>query len=89
MAAPACAQREAKTTHGTAIYRRRRPGHSAVYQVVQGHLETWLADCRHADEAGFPVAAHIEQGLRLDRAKILPVLSWIVLNTPLCELIIE
>jgi len=35
-----------------------------VYQVVQGHLETWLADCRLADEAGFPVAGYIEQDFR-------------------------
>jgi hypothetical protein len=32
--------------------------------VVQGHLETWLAGCRLADEAGFPVAGYIEQDFR-------------------------
>ena len=64
MAADRCAQREAKTTPGTAVYRRRQPERSAVYQVVQGHLETWLTGYRHADEEGFPVAAYIEQDFR-------------------------
>jgi hypothetical protein len=64
MAAAACAQRKPKNTPGTTAYRRRQPERSAVYQVVQGHLETWLADCRHVDEDGFPVAAYIEQDFR-------------------------
>ena len=64
MAAAACAQSEAKTKPGTAAYRRRQPERSAVYQLVQGHLETWLASCRHMDEDGFPVAAYIEQDFR-------------------------
>ena len=64
MAAAPGAQREAKTTPGTAVYRRRHPERSAVYQVVQGHLETWLAGCRQADDEGFPVAAYIEQDFR-------------------------
>ena len=62
--AAACAQTEAKTKPGTAAYRRRRPERSAVYQVVQGHLKTWLAGCRHADEGGFQVGAYIEQDFR-------------------------
>jgi hypothetical protein len=40
MAAAACAERKTKTTPGTAVYRRRQPERSAVYQVVQGYLET-------------------------------------------------
>jgi hypothetical protein len=64
MAATTCAQGEAKTTPGTAVYRRRQPERSAVYQVVQGHLETWLAGCQHADEEASPIAAHIEQDFR-------------------------
>ena len=64
MAAETCYQAVTKSAPGTAIYRRRQPERSAVYQVVQGHLETWLAACRHVDEDGFPVAAYIEQDFR-------------------------
>ena len=64
MAAAACAQAEAKTKSGTAVHRRRRTEPNAVYQVAQGHLETWLTDCRHTDDDGFPVAAYIEQDFR-------------------------
>ncbi len=35
-----------------------------VYQVLQGHLETWLAGCREEDEAEFPAAGYIEQDFR-------------------------
>jgi len=35
-----------------------------VYQVLQGHLETWLAGCREVDEEGFSVAGYIEQDFR-------------------------
>ncbi len=62
--AAASAQRKPKNTPGTTAYRRRQPEYSAVYQVVQGHLETWLSGCRHVDKDGFPVAAYIEQDFR-------------------------
>ena len=64
MAVTTCAQGEAKTTPGTAVYRRRQPARTVVYHAVQGHLETWLTNCRHMDEDGFPVAAYIEQDFR-------------------------
>jgi hypothetical protein len=64
MASVACAQRESKGVSGTAVYQRRRPERSTVYQVVQGHLETWLAECRYTAEDGFPVAGYIEEDLR-------------------------
>jgi hypothetical protein len=64
MVAVLCAQREVKTTAHAAVYRRRQPERSTVYQVVQGHLETWLAGCRHQDEEGSPVVAYIEQDFR-------------------------
>jgi hypothetical protein len=35
-----------------------------VYQVMQGHLETWLAGCRQADGEGLPVAGYIEEDFR-------------------------
>ncbi len=62
MAAETCNQAVTKSAPGTAVYRRRQPERSAVYQVVQGHLETWLAAGRHMDEDGFPVAASILTG---------------------------
>ena len=64
MTSVTCAQRESKRVSGTAVYRRRQPERRVVYQVLQGHLETWLVGCREADEAGFPVAGYIEQDFR-------------------------
>ena len=64
MVSAPCAQRESKSVPGTAVYRRRQPERSVVYQVLQGHLETWLAGCREVDEEGFPVAGYIEQDFR-------------------------
>ncbi len=49
---------------GTTVYRRRQPERSTFYQVIQGHLETWLAGCRQADEEGLPSAGYIEQDFR-------------------------
>lgn len=43
MVAVLCAQRQVNTTAHAAVYRRRQPERGTVYQVVQGHLETWLA----------------------------------------------
>ena len=39
-----------------AVYRRRRPERTPLYQSVQGHLETYLALARegHTDEDGVP-----------------------------------
>ncbi len=59
-----CTQRESKRVSGTAVYRRRQPERSVVYQVLQSHLETWLAGCREMNEAGFPVAGYIEKDFR-------------------------
>lgn len=39
MVAAAGSQREIKSAPGTAVYRRRQPERSVVYQVMQGHLE--------------------------------------------------
>ena len=64
MGAATCTQHAPKSAPGTAVYRRRQPERSTVYQVMQDHLETWLAGCRHADEEGSPVAAYIEQDFR-------------------------
>ena len=64
MAAETCSQAVPKSVPGTAVYRRRQPERSVVYQVVQGHLETWLAGCRQSDEEGFLVADYIEQDFR-------------------------
>ena len=61
MVAASCAQRKLNSSSGTAVYQRRQPERSVVYQVLQGHLETWLTGCQEADEAGFPVAGYVEQ----------------------------
>jgi len=59
MAAVTCTQHTPKSAPGTTVYRRRQPERSVVYQVMQGHLETWLAGCRQADGEGLPVAVTI------------------------------
>ena len=43
MAAVTCTQHTTKSAPGTTVYRRRQPERSVAYQVMQGHLETWLA----------------------------------------------
>lgn len=53
-----------KSVPGTEVYRRWQPERSAAYQVIQGHLEIWLAGCLQADKDGSPVAAYIEQDFR-------------------------
>jgi len=64
MGAATCTQHAPKSAPGTTVYRRRQPERSVVYEVMQGHLESWLAGCRRADEEGFPVAGYIEQDFR-------------------------
>lgn len=64
MAAVTCTQPAPKSAPGTTVYRRRQPERSVVYQVVQGHLETWLAGYRQSDEEDCPVTAYIEQDFR-------------------------
>jgi len=46
------------------VYRRRRPERTAVYQVVQEHLETWLAHYNEAEPESNPVPHYIERDLR-------------------------
>jgi len=57
-------QNAQKSAPGTAVYQRRQPERSTGYQVMQSHLESWLAGCRQTDEVGSPVAAYIEQDFR-------------------------
>jgi hypothetical protein len=48
------------------VYRRRRPERTALYRLVQQHLETWLARRRESDPdgSGSPIPRHIEHELR-------------------------
>ena len=64
MVAAAGSQREIKSAPDTAVYRRRQTERSTVYQVMHGHLETWLAGCRQADEGVLPIAGYIERDFR-------------------------
>ncbi len=48
----------------TTVYRPRRPEKTVVYQVVQGHLEPWLAHTREAEPDGHPVPRFVERDLR-------------------------
>ncbi|TAK53802.1 MAG: hypothetical protein EPO25_09480 [Gammaproteobacteria bacterium] len=46
------------------VYRRRRPERTALYRLVQQHLETWLARRRERDADGAPIPRHVERELR-------------------------
>lgn len=46
------------------VYRRRRPEHTALYRLVQQHLEPWLARRRESDSDGYPIPRRIEHELR-------------------------
>jgi hypothetical protein len=48
----------------TAAYRRRRPEQTALYQVIQQHLKTWLALAREDDWDGRRVPAYVEREFR-------------------------
>jgi hypothetical protein len=55
----------AATCSSTArVYRRRRPERTALYRLVQLHLETWLACRRERDPDGVPIPRHVERELR-------------------------
>ncbi len=45
----------------TPEYSRHQPEHTVLYEVVSGHLETFLAD---AAERGHPVPHFVERTLR-------------------------
>ncbi len=46
------------------VYRRRRPERTILYQVVQCHLESWLAQHREADPDHDPVPWYVERDYR-------------------------
>ena len=48
----------------TLVYRRRRPEQTALYQVVQQHLETYLALAGQDDGDGQRVPAYVEREFR-------------------------
>jgi hypothetical protein len=48
----------------TGIYRRRRPERTALYRLVQQHLETWLARAQERDPDAAPIPRHVERELR-------------------------
>jgi hypothetical protein len=48
----------------TAVYRPRRPEKTVVYQLVQGHLESWLARVREAEPDGDPIPRFVERDMR-------------------------
>ena len=48
----------------TLVYRRRHPEQTALYQVVQQHLETYLALAEGDDWDGQRVPAYVEREFR-------------------------
>ena len=57
--APRCA-----AAKQAAVYRRRRPERTVLYQTVQAHLETWLAGKCEDNEDGRPVPPWVEREFR-------------------------
>jgi hypothetical protein len=45
-------------------YRPRRPSQSVLYRCVQGHLETWLAQCRDSHDNEWSVSEYAEREFR-------------------------
>ncbi len=48
----------------TGVYRRRRPAPTILYQVVQCHLESWLAQHREAEPDHDPIPWYVERDYR-------------------------
>ena len=46
------------------VYRRRRPERTALYRLVQQHLETWLARRREEDPDNATIPCYVERELR-------------------------
>ncbi|MBL3601552.1 MAG: hypothetical protein JMN25_17100, partial [gamma proteobacterium endosymbiont of Lamellibrachia anaximandri] len=46
------------------LYQRRQPQRTPTYQVVQHHLESWLARQREACPDDDPVPQYVERDLR-------------------------
>ena len=59
-----CASRERAPAHCTQRYRARRPENTPLYQVVQHHLESWLALKRTGDPWEDTVPAFVERDFR-------------------------
>lgn len=62
--AHACQSRRPVPTAGPAIYRRRHPERTVLYQVFQEHLESYLARARWEDPEGEIVPAYVEREFR-------------------------
>ena len=52
------------TPGACAVYRRRRPERTPLYQSVQGHLETYLALAREGHDDGGGVPHYVEREFR-------------------------
>jgi hypothetical protein len=52
------------THRAPTVYRPRRPERTVVYQVLQQHLETWLAQVRIAELDDDPVPPFVERDFR-------------------------
>ena len=60
----ACVSRKPEAIHPSGIYRRRRPGRTVLYQVVQENIETYLSQARGEDPLGDAVPDYVEHDLR-------------------------
>jgi len=59
-----CASRERVPAHCTQHHRARKPENTPLYQVVQHHLESWLALKRTGDAREDTVPAFVERDFR-------------------------
>lgn len=62
--AQTCRSPRSEPTASPAIYRRRHPERTVLYQVFQENLESYLAQARWEDPAGEAVPSHVEREFR-------------------------
>jgi hypothetical protein len=61
---PPAPDRRSAPGHGR-VYRPRRPTETALYPVVQHHLQTFLADAQDADPTGWGAPRWVERDFRI------------------------
>ncbi len=64
MPATASCRRDTRPASPSAVYQPRRPERTVAYQVIQRHLETWLALAHANEHKGNPIPWYVERDFR-------------------------